>query len=158
MIDSPSAVTAHAERPAASGYRRGFDLAFGYLMGAFVVAVVVQIFLAGLGAYHQDSYIDSGTIKHGAFDPHENLGHILGIAGVVLFILALVAWHSVATVVWAFVLGLLSEVAQEGLAHGGHHAAWVGGLHAADAALILGIAVYLFLRWLPRRTQRQRTV
>jgi Family of unknown function (DUF6220) len=51
-----------------------FALAAFYLAG-----VVVQFFLAGLGAFGATS-----------FDPHRGLGFALGIASLVLFVLALV--------------------------------------------------------------------
>ena len=69
-----------------------------------------------------------------------------------ILVLALVAHASVRTMIWAFVLALLTEVAQEGLASGGRSDKWVGGLHAFDAALILALSVWLLLAWhRPRR-------
>jgi Mn2+/Fe2+ NRAMP family transporter len=147
MIETPR-TTSHAHTAAGplTGYRHGFDLAYGYLMGAFVIAVLVQIYLAGVGAFGEHK-----TPHSGAFDPHENLGHYLGIAAVLLLILALVAHVSTSTMVWALVLALLTEVAQEGLASGGRSVKWVGGFHAFDAALILALSCWLFYTW--RRRQ-----
>lgn len=146
MIETPATATSTDADSSLHGYRRGFDQAYGYLLGIFVVAVLVQIYLAGVGAFGK-----KGTHS---FNPHENLGHILGIAAVVIFVLSLVAHVSKDTMIWAFVLGLLTEVAQEGLAHGGHHVKWVGGLHAFDAALILAISVWLCYSWWRRQTSR----
>ena len=126
------------------GYRRVVDTVYGYLLGLFVLGVLVQIYLAGVGAF--------GRHQPDSFDPHENLGHALGIAAGVIFVLALVAHQSVRTMIWAFVLALLTEVAQEGLASGGRSDKWIGGLHAFDAALILALAVWLALAW--RRRQK----
>ncbi len=142
---SASAVSPRATN--LTGYRRGFDVAYGYLLCIFTVAVIVQIYLAGVGAFGHKAKGD------GAFNPHENLGHILGIAAVVLFVVALIAHVSKNTMVGAFVVALLTEVAQEGLAHGGHHSKWVGGLHAFDALLILAASIWLLYAW----RQRQRT-
>ncbi|MGH8891599.1 MAG: DUF6220 domain-containing protein [Acidothermaceae bacterium] len=145
MIETPaSSETAPAPRTL-SATRQRFDVAYGYLLGVFVIAVLVQIYLAGVGAF------GSKKPSSGAFNPHEDLGHYLGIAAVVLFVLALVARESKYTVIGALVLALLTEVAQEGLAQGGHSDKWVGGLHAFDAALILGVAIRLFYLW--RRRQ-----
>jgi hypothetical protein len=138
------ATTSPAPTTALAGYRRVADLAYGYLLAAFVLGVLVQVYLAGVGAF--------GRHQAGAFDPHENLGHALGIAAGVVFVLALVAHRSRRTMIWALVLVLLTEVAQEGLASGGRSDKWVGGLHAFDAALILGLSVWLLLAW---RRQRQ---
>ena len=129
---------------ALAGYRRAVDLIYGYLLAAFVLAVLVQIYLAGVGAF--------GRHQAGAFDPHENLGHALGIGAGVIFVLALVAHQSLRTMIWALVLALLTEVAQEGLASGGRSDKWIGGLHAFDAALILALSVWLLLVW--RRRQK----
>jgi uncharacterized protein DUF6220 len=126
------------------GHRRVVDTFYGYLLGLFVLGVLVQIYLAGVGAF--------GRHQAGAFDPHENLGHALGIAAVVILVLALVAHESRRTMIWALVLALLTEVAQEGLAAGGRSDKWVGGVHAFDAALILALSVWLLLAW--RRRQR----
>jgi Family of unknown function (DUF6220) len=128
---------------ALTGYRRVAELAYGYLLVTFVVGVLVQIYLAGVGAF--------GRHQAGAFDPHENLGHALGIGAGVVLVLALVAHQSLRTMIWAFVLALLTEVAQEGLASGGRSDKWVGGLHAFAAALILALSVWLLLAWRRRR-------
>jgi Family of unknown function (DUF6220) len=143
MIESPTAKRSVPDGPALVGYRRRIDDAYGYLMGIFVAAVLVQIYLAGVGAFGK-----KGTHS---FNPHENLGHVLGVAAVVIFVLALVAHESTHTMVWAFVLALLTEVAQEGLAHAGHHTKWIGGLHSVDAALILALSVWLLITWRRRR-------
>ena len=136
-------VTAPPAAPAGLvGYRRVVDTVYGYLLGLFVLGVLVQIYLAGVGAF--------GRHQRGSFDPHENFGHALGIAAIVLLVLALVARVSRRTMIWAFVLALLTEVAQEGLASGGRSDKWVGGLHAFDAALILALSVWL-LAWHRRR-------
>jgi len=144
--------TRQAAAPPASvglvGYRRVVDTVYGYLLGLFVLGVLVQIYLAGVGAF--------GRHQRGSFDPHENLGHALGIAAGVVLVLALVAHQSVRTMIWALVLALLTEVAQEGLASGGRSDKWIGGLHAFDAALILALSVWLLLAW-RRRTRAPAT-
>jgi hypothetical protein len=56
--------------------------------------------------------------------------------------------------VWSFVIALLTEVALEGLASGGRSNKWVGGFHAFDAALILGVSVWLFYSWRRRQAAR----
>jgi Mn2+/Fe2+ NRAMP family transporter len=143
-----------ASRPAAAdltGARRGVDLAFAVLMIAFTVAVFVQIYLAGAGAFAHHS----GThVVHHAFSAHEDLGHYLGIASGVLFILALIAHVNRSTMIGALFLVLTTEVAQEGLASAGHHNRWVGGLHAFDAGVILVLAIWLSIAAYKRRLAR----
>jgi Mn2+/Fe2+ NRAMP family transporter len=147
MIETPAPSEAAPTPGTLSPTRQRFDGAYGYLLGVFVLAVLVQIYLAGVGAFGERKSNSSG-----AFNPHEDLGHYLGIAAVVLFVLALVARESKNTVIGSLVLALLTEVAQEGLAQGGHNDKWVGGLHAFDAALILGVAIWQFYMW--RRRQK----
>ncbi len=149
MLETPTAATPGVATPALSGGRRTVDVVYGYLMGVFVLAVLVQIFLAGVGAFGEHNKPHSGS-----FDPHENLGHYLGIVAVVLLILALVARASTRVMVWSFVLALLTEVAQEGLASGGRSNKWVGGFHAFDAALILGVSLWLLYLWRRRQAAR----
>ena len=147
MIDSRATANPVGNATSLTGYRSGFETAYGYLLCVFTIAVLVQIYLAGAG-----SFGDHKKSHSGAFDPHEDLGHYLGIAAVVLFVLALVAHESRRTVVGALILALLTEVAQEGLAQGGRSDMWVGGLHAFNAALILGLSIWLLVSWHRRQT------
>jgi Mn2+/Fe2+ NRAMP family transporter len=149
MLETPTATSSGAAAPNLSGARRTIDVVYGYLVCAFVLAVLVQIYLAGVGAFGEHKKPHSG-----AFDPHEDLGHYLGIAAVVLLVLALIARASSRTMVLTFVLALLTEVAQEGLASGGRSDKWVGGLHAFDAALILAVAIWLLISWRRRQAVR----
>ena len=122
------------------GWRRGVDRAYGYLAGLFVVAVLVQVFLAGVGAFG-DHAAKIANAK--SFDPHRALGTVLGIVAVVLFLAALAARASRATVIGAFLLATLTLVAQMALAGGGENNKWVGGIHALDGMLILVLSVWL---------------
>lgn len=126
--------------PGLTGARRGVDVAFALLMIAFTVAVLVQIYLAGTGAF---AHHGGAHPVHHAFAAHEDLGHYLGIASGVVFVLALIARPGRWTVLGSLLLVLLTEVAQEGLASAGHDNRWVGGLHAFDAGLILVLALWL---------------
>ena len=146
MIETPSVSQRRDSPTALVGGRRRVDIAYGYLAGVFLLGVLVQVYLAGVGAFGHKQKGD------GAFDPHESLGNVLGIVAVVLLVLALIARESKRTMIVSFVLALLTEVAQHGLAQGGHNDKWVGGLHAFDGMLILGIAAWLFLSWRGRQS------
>lgn len=149
MIET-SSVSQYRLSPASlGGGRRRVDVAYGYLTGLFLLGVLVQVYLAGVGAFGHKQKGD------GAFDPHESLGNVLGIVAVVLLVLALIARESKRTMLATFVLALLTEVAQHGLAQGGHNDKWVGGLHAFDGMLILGIAAWLFISWRGRYAASQ---
>lgn len=126
------------------GYRRGFDIAYAWLSGLFLLAILAQMFLAGLGAFqHKDS-------PGPGFGPHVALGNRLGIAAGIIFLVALIAWVSWRIVACALVLAVLSEGAQHALAQFGWDNQWIGAAHALDGMVILllaaGIAVTSYRR------------
>src|SRR4051812_5199559 len=83
-----SAATTGSPGPAVSGARRGAERVFAYLAALLVLGIVVQFFLAGLGAFG----LDGKTIEESdAFDPHVGLGHILAGVALLMLIAALVA-------------------------------------------------------------------
>jgi hypothetical protein len=131
-------------RPQAlTAVRRGADTAFGYLAALFVLAVLAQVFLAGVGAFA------FGNGSPG-FAPHEDLGNVLGIVAVVLFVMSLVSRATRAQWIGALVLALLTELAQHGLAAAGSNNVWIGGIQPFDGMLILLLALWLSLTTLRR--------
>lgn len=129
-----------SEPTAISGWRRGVDRVFVYLMTLFFVGVLVQVFLAGVGAFGDHA---AKVENASSFDPHRSLGFALGGVAVVLLILALLARVSRATWVGALVLAVLAFVVQSALAGGGDNNKWVGGLHAFDGMVILLLSGWL---------------
>src|SRR3954470_7495302 len=119
-----------------SGARRGADTVFAYLAALLVLGVVVQFFLAGLGVFGLDgkSVQDASSL-----DPHRALGNILGAVALLLLIAALVARSSKAAIWGSVALVILVAVVQVALAGGGEHHDWLGGLHALDGVIILGL-------------------
>ena len=145
MTTAPThTATAHAPRTDLSGARRRVDASYAVLVIAFTLAIFVQIYLAGAGAFAHHS-------AHHAFSAHENLGHGLGIASGALLILSLLARATRWTMIGSLLLVLTTEVAQEGLASAGHHNRWIGGLHAFDGGLILLLSLGLSLAAYRRR-------
>jgi hypothetical protein len=145
-------------RPAArrqpSAVRRGFDVAYGYLAAVFVLGVLLQVFFAGVGVF---GFNATKVAQASSFDPHRAWGSVLMIVSVILLILALAAWQSLATVLSTFVLALLVVVAQIGLAAAGDSHKWIGGLHALDGMIILLLALWLAVMAWRRRTGRGTT-
>jgi hypothetical protein len=135
------AVQPETVAPALYGARRTADLAYCYLTGLFVIGVLVQFFLAGVGVFG----INASTVQNASsFDLHRNLGEILGLVSIIMLILALVARFSRRTVFEAVGLVLLVEVAQHGLATAGDNDKWIGGLHALDGVIILLLSVAMY--------------
>src|SRR3989440_2288604 len=87
------ALVADAERGAArpvTGLRRGAFLGYQWLLLAFLLAGVAQIFLAGLGVFRLE---DQGLAAAGdtAFAPHRTLGFTLGGIALLILVLAVIA-------------------------------------------------------------------
>jgi heme A synthase len=91
----------------------------------FLAAVVVQFFLAGLGAFGAESYA-----------AHRALGNALGVVGLVLIILAAVGRREAlqASAV-LFVLLIVQAI----LGAAGDDLGVLGGLHPVNALAILGV-------------------
>jgi heme A synthase len=137
-----AAQAAHATttHDALTGWRAGVDRVYRYLIGLYVVALVLLVYLAGEGIFgeHATKIADAKSL-----DPHRGLGSVLGLVAVVLFLLALAARVNRATVIQTLVLALLALVAQPALAGGGESNKWVGGFHVVDGVAIFALAVWL---------------
>ncbi len=119
-----------AARPRA----RWATTAYRWGLLVFLLAVAVQIFLAGLGVF---SYGDGDRAggDH-AFSAHQGLGFAIGGVSILLLVLAIVArpgrlarWLAVALVVQTCLLQSLLDSL-------GDSTAVFGGLHALDGLLI----------------------
>ena len=116
--------------------------AYRWLLLVFLLAVAVQIFLAGLGVF---SYGNGDRAGGGhAFSAHEGLGFALGGASLLILVLAWVSragrgslWLAGILVVQACLLqSLLDSLADGGAAF--------GGLHALDGLLIVANTAVLY--------------
>jgi hypothetical protein len=128
---TPAAPRTGLRRAAATGYR--------WLLLAFLLLGVVQVFLAGLGVFSLDGE-QLGTDSETALDPHRTLGFMLSPVALAIVVLAVLARAGARAVVLSVVLLLLVGVGQSLLAALGEDTPLFGGLHAADGLLILGIA------------------
>ena len=115
--------------------RRGADTGYRWLLLLFLVAGVVQIFLAGLGVFHRH--------PHG-LDPHRTLGFTMAGIAVLILVLALVARPGARQVALAILLVLQTAILQSLFAGLGHDTAVYGGLHALDGLLAIAVAAYLY--------------
>jgi hypothetical protein len=117
--------------PAAAAYQ-----AYHWALGLFLLLGVVQIFLAGVGAFSAGG----GP----GFEPHRLTGFVMSGVALVVVVLAVVARagsrHIAASVVVLLLVGLLQSL----LMRAGWENAWIGGLHALGGLLILGLAGHLF--------------
>jgi hypothetical protein len=133
----------------ASPFRRGAFRCYQWVLLLFLLAGVVQIFLAGLGIFSLHGQ-EVGAAGETALNPHRTLGFALGGAALVIAMLAVAARAGARAIVLSFVLLLLTGLVQSLLVSLADDHAIFGGLHAADGLLILGTAAYLYF-WSRRR-------
>jgi hypothetical protein len=129
--------------------RRGAFLGYQWLLLVFLLAGVVQIFLAGLGVFRLQ---DQGLVAEGdsALAPHRELGFTMAGIALLVLVLAMIARPGIRAIIGSAVLVLLTSLMQSLLAGLADSHAIYGGLHALDGLLILGIASYLYV-WSRRR-------
>ncbi|MFP5371604.1 MAG: DUF6220 domain-containing protein [Actinomycetes bacterium] len=116
-------MTAPAPAPAAGAPASGAARAHRGLAILFLVAGLIQFFLAGLGAFGE------------GYDPHRIVGTLMILIALILLILAFVGRRE-ALQASAILFGLM--ILQSLLAVlGAESSAFIGGLHAVNALLIL---------------------
>jgi Family of unknown function (DUF6220) len=118
---------------------------YRWSLAIFVAAGVVQIFLAGLGAF---------KLLHGAgdpaLDPHRMLGFVMAGMAIIVLILTLIARPGTRAIIGAVLLVLMTSVLQSLLAGLADNHVIFGALHATDGLFILAIPAYLYV-WSGRR-------
>jgi len=147
---SKNAVAAGTEQVTAApltGLRRGAFLGYRWTLLAFLLAGVVQIFLAGLGAFRLQDQAGAGD---SAFAPHRALGFSLGVVALVILVLAVIARPGARAIAGSAVLVLLTTLMQSLLAGFAEDHVIFGAFHALDGLLILSLAAYLYY-WSRRR-------
>jgi Na+/H+ antiporter NhaB len=106
----------------------------------FAGLLVVQFFLAGLGAFdtvHDKHFKDSN------FNAHSGLGDLLVLLALIIAGIALFGrWSRFVTRVSLLLFGLMVLQLILGVT-GANDSAWLGALHAVNALLIVGVTVVL---------------
>ena len=147
MNENDASVTSEHGAGAAAKARPGGVMltVYRWALLVFLAAGVVQIFLAGLGAF---------KLLHGAgdaaLDPHRTLGFAMAGAAIIILLLTLIARPGARAIVGAALLVLMTAVLQSLLAGLADNQVIFGALHATDGLLILAIPAYLYL-WTGRR-------
>jgi hypothetical protein len=136
-----------------SGVRRGARSVLKWFAALYVIAIIVQVFLAGEGIFglknieHSDDcnkaaakcIADSKTL-----DPHRALGFFLTLPGAVLFlIVALLAWHTNKRIRTVSIVAPILTFVQMILPGLGR---WGGAFHPLNAILVLGLFGWLAYR------------
>ena len=125
------------DQAAGSGTRRAMT-AYRWLLLVFLLAVAVQIFLAGLGVFSFGNGDRAGG-DH-AFSAHQGLGFAIGGASILLLVLAIAARPGKLTLWLAGALVVQTCLLQSLLDGLGGDSAAFGGLHALDGLLIAASA------------------
>jgi hypothetical protein len=134
MTDPRQSRSATTSEPV-GGAARGVRVAYRLALLVFLVMGVVQIYLAGLGAFSKN--------EHPGFGPHRGLGFAMAGVALVILVLALLSRAGGRAVGVSVVILLLAGLGQSALAALGENNAYVGGLHAFDGLVILGLAGFL---------------
>src|SRR5204863_3900029 len=139
-----SARNPRSRRCGMAAVRRGARAVMKWFAALYVVAIIVQVFLAGEGIFGLNNIKNAESCDKGVahcvansktLDAHRGLGFCLTMPGALLFLLvALLAWHPhtrsrvVSTVppFLAFVKMILAGLPR-----------WVVGLHPVNAMLLL---------------------
>ncbi|MDE3190834.1 MAG: hypothetical protein KGL94_08460 [Acidobacteriota bacterium] len=106
------------------------------LLSVFTLGVVVQFFLAGLGAFRVRGGASSARFDH-VWGPHRTLGNVLFIVGLLVLVAAIVARLGRVPVLLSLLLPLLVFI-QSVLA--GNGPAWVRAFHPVVAVVVLALA------------------
>jgi hypothetical protein len=124
-----------------SGARAAADQVFMWGWLVFLLAGLVQIFLAGMGVFNLngEKLTDASSL-----DPHRMLGFAMGGLSILLLIVALIARVDAKTIGVSVLVAVLAFVMQSILAAAGEDTSFFGGLHALDGLLILGLGGFLF--------------
>jgi uncharacterized membrane protein len=130
--------------------RQGATSVLKWFSAFYVLAIIVQLFLAGEGIFrlnnvrHSDNCDKApGCIADSSktLDAHRALGFFLTLPGALLFlIVALVAWHANKRTRTISILAPILAFLQTVLAAIG---SWVGGLHVLNGVLVLGLFTWL---------------
>ncbi len=122
-------------------FRTVAGAAYRWLIGAYVLCVVIEFFLAGAGAFGEK--VGVKFEDQTSWDPHKAFGYIALVGGSLLLLVVCLAWWPER--IWltaTFLLALLAFV-QPILATAGDDHRWVGALHPLNATLVLGLSSFL---------------
>jgi hypothetical protein len=119
--------------------RNGVTTAYYWLALLIAVAIVVQVFLAGVGVFGANS-----------FDAHESFGWMIHSAAILLFILALIGPRTRRAIGMSFGLLALMTIQIE-LVGARDDEPYVAAFHPVLALFVLGLAVHIGMPAISRR-------
>jgi hypothetical protein len=136
-----------------AGVRRVAGSILKWFSALYVVAIIVQVFLAGEGIFGLNNIAHSEDCNKAAaqciansktLDPHRALGFFLAFPGAILFlIVALLAWHPIKRIRIVSIVAPILTFVQMVLPGLGR---WGGAFHPLNAILVLGLFGWLAYR------------
>ena len=123
-----------------AGVRRGARAVLKYFIPLYIIAVIIQIFLAGEGIFGAEGSVTEDD-QSTTLDPHRALGWIITEpVALLLLITALLAWlpnkrNRILSIALPFILWIQLILPSAGR--------WVAAFHPLNAILILGILGFL---------------
>ena len=115
-----------------AGFRRGARWVHLAATGLFVLGIVAQFFLAGLGIF-------GGGVD---LDPHETVGWVVHAVAALVLLTSLLAWLPWRDIVLSFVLAVLTQLQ---VMLPGTGSEWLQALHVLNA-LVLFVLAHVILR------------
>lgn len=137
-----------------SSVRRGAAVAQRYVVSLYLLGVIVQFFLVGVGLFGMKAGSTIDNAK--SLDAHRGFGFILiEFVGGLLLIVTLIAWQRpLRQKVGLFVLLCLLGILQGVLATEGWHHKYIGMFHPVNALVLLGLSGMLTRRaWAESRAR-----
>ena len=134
--------------------RRGAWLGLKYVTTVFLLGVLVQFFLVGVGLFGMK---DGNTIDNAnSLNPHRDFGFILADGGAILMlVLVLLAWPA-RRLLGAWILLAVLAFLQPMLAD--FHHQWVGMFHPVNALLLAALSGRLAgYAWQTRKREEPQT-
>ena len=109
----------------------------------FLVLVLVQFFLAGLGVFRAKPHDGKKLFDSSTFDPHRAVGDVTQLVALLILIAAIVGVRDKLRLsLLLFVLAILQGI----LANAGGDAPILGALHPVNGLVLLAIAHFLSRR------------
>ena len=137
----PTQRTSDQTAPGLSGVRAGAFGLYRVLIVVFLVALLVQVFLAGLGVFGSDVAVtEDGSTE---LDPHRALGHILSQPVALVLLIAAAIARPGRRIVQLTIAMVVVGIVQVVLGIAGGDAPFVGGLHVLNALVYLGVTAQL---------------
>ncbi len=141
MRTVPAQRASTSAEPALSGVRGGAFAVYRVLIVVFLLALLVQVFLAGLGIFGSDVAVTEDASTE--LDPHRTFGYILSQPVMLLLLIVAAIARPGRRILPLTAALLVVSIVQVALGIAGGDTPVLGGLHALNALILIGLTAYL---------------